>query len=223
MSGSRGGREGPPAAVVFDFDGVLLDTGAVWEAAYADVLGARDERLTDADRAALLGASVATAAEHLRGRLARPDDAGLEDELAARLAEHLAPRAWRLADAEALLARLRDGPPLGVASNAPGWYVERALGGAGLVDLFAVVLGEEGAARPKPAPDLYLSACELLGDEREDAVAVEDSPAGAAAARAAGLWVVCRPLVPVAGLDADRVVATLEDPTVAADLGLGRG
>jgi HAD superfamily hydrolase (TIGR01509 family) len=215
------GRVGPPVAVVFDLDGTLVDTTAVWTAAYLDVLGERATELGPADRTALLGASVTSAGRYLRRRLALDAAAQpLEQALADRLGAHLTTAARALPDARALLARLGTRRRLAVASNAPRWFVLRALTAAGLADRFAAVLGEEDAVRPKPAPDLYLRACEALEAAPGRALAVEDSPAGVAAARAAGLHVICRPVVPVGPVAAHRVVASLEDAAVMADLGL---
>ena len=76
------------------------------------------------------------------------------------------------------------------------------------------MIGVEDIAEPKPAPDIYLRACELLGVAPPESVALEDSPPGAAAARAAGLYVVGVPSVHGVELEADAVFDSLADPRV---------
>jgi beta-phosphoglucomutase-like phosphatase (HAD superfamily) len=80
------------------------------------------------------------------------------------------------------------------------------------------VLGVEEVESPKPAPDLYARACERLAVAPSRSVALEDSPPGVAAARAAGLYVIGVPSVPGVVLPADRVFDTLEDPGVEATI-----
>jgi beta-phosphoglucomutase-like phosphatase (HAD superfamily) len=86
--------------------------------------------------------------------------------------------------------------------------------------VFDVVLGVDDVENPKPSPDLYLRACELLGVPPTQAVALEDSPPGVAAARAAGMLVVGVPSVDGLELAADVVAPSLGDPQVRAALGL---
>ena len=81
---------------------------------------------------------------------------------------------------------------------------------------FDVTLGVEDVAAAKPAPDLYLRACELLGVDPARSVAIEDSPPGVAAARAAGMFVIGVPSVPETVLEADRSFESLADPEVPA-------
>jgi len=84
--------------------------------------------------------------------------------------------------------------PLALASNTPRDLVDFALDTAGIRDAFDVVVSAQDVARPKPAPDIYLAACVGLGVAPRDALALEDSPAGVLAARAAGLDVIAVPL-----------------------------
>ena len=95
------------------------------------------------------------------------------------------------------------------------------LASAGLADRFEVVVTSEDVAEPKPAPDVYLRAAELLGSPASEAVALEDSPPGASAARAAGMYVIAVPYFPDLPLEADLVVDSLADDSVAAALRLG--
>jgi HAD superfamily hydrolase (TIGR01509 family) len=104
--------------------------------------------------------------------------------------------------------------PLGVASNTDGDLVRLALEGAGLLGAFAVIASGADIGRAKPYPDVYLAACHGLGVEPGLAVAVEDSPAGVRAAKAAGMMCIGVPDrdgVDLMAAGADLVVASLVD------------
>jgi beta-phosphoglucomutase-like phosphatase (HAD superfamily) len=99
--------------------------------------------------------------------------------------------------------------------------VEAVLASADLAEPFDVVVTSEEVAEPKPAPDVYLRAAEILGSPAGDAVALEDSPPGAAAARAAGMYVIGVPYFPDLSPEADLVAGSLADEAVREALGLG--
>jgi HAD superfamily hydrolase (TIGR01509 family) len=108
---------------------------------------------------------------------------------------------------------------VGVASNSPRTFVERTLEVAGLRDRFACVLSADDVAHPKPAPDVYVALARGLGADPAACVALEDSPTGVAAARAAGAFVIGIPSLDGMVLDeADLVVESLADPRVLARL-----
>jgi beta-phosphoglucomutase-like phosphatase (HAD superfamily) len=92
---------------------------------------------------------------------------------------------------------------------------------AGLAAPFEVVVTSEEVDEPKPAPDVYLRAAELLGSPAAEVVALEDSPPGAAAARAAGMYVIGVPYFADLRLEADLVAGSLADEAVREALGLG--
>jgi HAD superfamily hydrolase (TIGR01509 family) len=106
---------------------------------------------------------------------------------------------------------------MAVASSSPRRLVDAALAAAGLE--FDHVIAGDQVAQPKPAPDLYLEACRLVGVAPADAVALEDSGTGVAAARAAGVYVIGIPSVPGMELGADLLAASLDD--IAVHLALG--
>jgi beta-phosphoglucomutase-like phosphatase (HAD superfamily) len=95
------------------------------------------------------------------------------------------------------------------------------LGSAGLAEPFEVVVTSEEVAEPKPAPDVYLRAAELLGCPAGEVVALEDSPPGAAAARAAGMYVIGVPYFADLQFEVDLVAGSLADEAVREALGLG--
>lgn len=126
--------------------------------------------------------------------------------------------------AEELVVELRARVPIAVASNTPGRLVHGALACAGLHGHFEVVVTADQVAEPKPSPDVYLRACELLGADPARAIGLEDSPTGIAAVRAAGMYAIGIPSFPGVTLDAaDLVGDSLADARVREALGLSPG
>jgi HAD superfamily hydrolase (TIGR01509 family) len=125
--------------------------------------------------------------------------------------------------ASELLHQLKQrGTPIGLVSNSPLVFVQRSLEIVGFVDSFDVVLSAHEVAAPKPAPDPYLEACRRLGvDAGPDVIALEDSPTGVAAARAAGLTVIGIPsLDGIELLEAHEIAESLLDVVVTRRLRL---
>jgi HAD superfamily hydrolase (TIGR01509 family) len=212
----------PPAAVVFDNDGLLLDTEEAWTRAEVRLFGAYGARFTAVHKRELIGTSHTIAAGKLAVMLDQPGRGdALIDELYAFVMEEgragVAPRPGAVALLDLLGAA---GVPLGLASNSLRAFLDLVLDGTGLADRFAVTVAGDEVAAPKPAPDLYLEACRRLGVAPADAVAIEDSPTGVAAARAAGLRVLGVPYLDDLDLDAHVVAPSLADPAIHAALGL---
>jgi HAD superfamily hydrolase (TIGR01509 family) len=111
----------------------------------------------------------------------------------------------------------RRGTPIGLVSNSPLAFVLRSLELVGFADYFDVVLSAHEVAAPKPAPDPYLEACRRLGVEPgPNVVALEDSPTGVAAARAAGLTVIGVPSIEGVALEeAHHLAVSLLDDVIA--------
>ena len=211
-------------AVVFDNDGLLLDTEAAWTRAEEDLFARRGRAFTAEHKRALIGSSPTTSAVMLEAMLDSPGEGeALMDELHALvMAEVLAgvpPRPGALELIDALRAA---GVRLAVASNSRREFVEHALRTAGLADgRFDVVVTADDVAAPKPAPDLYLSACSALGAAPEQCAALEDSAVGVASAVAAGLYVVAVPYFADAPIEGASLTAgSLADSEVAAALGV---
>ena len=208
-------------AVVFDNDGLLIDTEPCWTRAQTELFRRRGRLFDLTAKRELVGTSPKTAAVILERLLQAP---GLGEQLSAELyalaLDEIANGAAARPGAIGLVAELRGKLPLAVASNAPRRHLLTGLRGVGLEDAFDVVLGVDDVVNPKPAPDLYADACEALQTRPSRAIALEDSPPGVAAARAAGLFVVGIPSVPGVVLDADVVASSLEDRIVRATLGL---
>jgi len=211
-----------PAAVVFDNDGLLLDTESVWTRAEEDLFERRGLEFTPADKRELVGTSAAIAGAILERRLGEPGRAEeLIEELNVLVVAELEHGVEAMVGARELLERLRrQGVPIGLVSNSPLRFVRRSIEIAGFERLFDVVLSAHEVAAPKPAPDPYLEACRRLGVEPgPSVVALEDSPTGVAAARAAGLTVIGVPSVEGIELEeAHHLAETLLDAIVAHQL-----
>lgn len=213
-----------PDAVVFDNDGLLLDTESVWTRAEQDLFERRGAEFTPADKLRLVGTSAAIAGGILETRLGESGRAGeLIEELNELVIAELERGVEAMVGARELLARLRErGTPIGLVSNSPLVFVRRSLELAGFAASFDVVLSAHEVAAPKPAPDPYLEACRRLGVEPgPGVVALEDSPTGVAAARAAGLTVIGVPSVAGVALEeAHHLAESLLDEGIATRLAL---
>jgi HAD superfamily hydrolase (TIGR01509 family) len=211
-----------PDAVVFDCDGLLLDTERCWTGAERAVFARYGKPFGEAEKRALLGSGMEAAARTLERLLDQPGR-GLElaAEVLAALPAELAKGVDPLPGAVELLDGLRGRCPLGVASNSPGVLLRAVLAAAGVEGAFDAVVAADEVPRSKPAPDVYLAACRLLDASPTQAVALEDSPTGIAAARSAGMYVIGVPSLPDTALDADLVAGSLASPRVARVLGLG--
>ncbi len=205
-------RPKPVRAVVFDFDGLLADTEKPWGVAEAAMFTSRGLPYPDEVRAQFLGLAVEETAAIMARCFDEPQPAVLAD-LMARARHQLATNSEPMPGAVDLLTRLS--VPFAVASNTPRDLLDLSFRASGLGALIPLSVSASEVARPKPAPDVYLRACELLGVHPRECVAVEDSRTGAAAARAAGLWVVMVPSGPHEAEDAHLIVDALVHPAVA--------
>ena len=214
-----------PEAVVFDNDGLLLDTESVWTRAEHDMFARRGLEFSPADKRALVGTSAAIASRVLEERLDAPGRGQeLIDELNALVVAELEHGVETMLGARELLEELRGrGTPIALVSNSPLSFVRRSLELAGFATHFDAVVSAHEVAAPKPAPDPYLEACRRLGIEPgPDVVALEDSPPGVAAARAAGLTVIGVPSIDGVVLDeAHHLAESLLDEVIARHLVLG--
>lgn len=214
-----------PSAVVFDNDGLLLDTEEAWTRAERTLFARVGRTFTMAHKRTLIGSSRSMAAVKLESMLERPGQGEtLMDELHELVMQEALQGVEPRPGALELLSRLTDAAvQLAVASNSEREFLERTLAGASLLrdGPFAVVVSANEIENPKPAPDIYLEACRRLGVSPATAVALEDSPIGVAAAAAAGMFVIGVPYFAGAQLPgAGLLVDSLADPAVAKALGL---
>ena len=200
--------------VIFDMDGVLLDTERIWGLAEARLCRSYGASYGPDDEAATLGRLSLEACRHYARRfgLVESDAARLERELVEMMCEELEGEVPPLPGARELVERLTGRVGLGVASNSRRVIVTRAIERSGLAEAFGVLVSADDVSRPKPAPELYLAACERLAVSPTDALALEDSPVGATAALAAGLTCFAvMPTAPPDGLRVERWVRSLTE------------
>ena len=212
----------PPAAVVFDCDGLLLETESCWTHAEEELFERYGRAFGADEKRALIGTSLFDGSYILERLLEQPGRAGeLGRELLDLVERRLLEEATAMPGAVDLVLELQGRTPVAVASNTPERLVRGALACAGVAELFDVVVTADQVAEPKPSPYVYLRACELLGVSPPTSVALEDSPTGVAAARAAGMFVIGIPSFPGVLLDeADLAAHSLAAPAVRVALGL---
>ena len=212
-----------PDAVLFDNDGLLLDTEGLWTKAEMSLFERHGRTFGPGDKHAILGKSGDVAAATLEDLLEAPGQGlALLEELEALTFEEFGQKIVAMEGAVELLDALHGaGIPVALVSNSPLKLVARALESAGLRGAFETVVTPERPLRPKPAPDVYEEACRAVGVQTAGAVALEDSPTGVAAARAAGITVIGVPTMPGLDLSASDLVAkSLADGEVWRVLGL---
>jgi HAD superfamily hydrolase (TIGR01509 family) len=204
-------------AVVFDFDGLILDTETPVFTAWQDAFTACGcAPLTLEEWAAQIGTVGGFDLDSLlRARATMAVDfVALHEQRRARRDELLAVECARPGIVEWLDAADARGLPVAIASSSPPDWVEGHLERITLRDRFAYLACHTLGIAAKPAPDLYLAACHALGVAPEDAVALEDSPNGVTAAKRAGLFCVAVPNAVTARLDLSK--ADLVVPSLAA-------
>ena len=192
---------GLPAALLFDMDGLLVDTEGTWYVVEAEVMAELGGPWDEEHQLALFGGPLEKSAGYMLALVDRPDVS--VDRVARALVDgmvrHLGsgPVAWR-PGAEALLtSAAAAGVPCALVSSSLRPVVDAVLDAVGRHHFAATVSGDD-VERTKPHPDPYLLAAELLGVPPADCVALEDSAAGATSARTAGCRTVVVPsLAPV--------------------------
>jgi HAD superfamily hydrolase (TIGR01509 family) len=183
-----------PSAIVFDLDGVLVDSEPIWAGVRERYIRTHGGRYAAEAEHRMKGMSATEWAAFLHGELGvcgRPEVIATEvaDEVAAVYRGHLPLLPGAVATVRALAARW----PLGLASSANRTLIELVLGLAGLHDSFSVVVSSEEVSAGKPAPDVYLEAARRLHVDARMWLAVEDSTNGILSALAAGMSVVAVP------------------------------
>jgi HAD superfamily hydrolase (TIGR01509 family) len=201
-------------AVVFDMDGLLLETEVLWHRAEVRLFERHGAAFTFDDKLTVMGTSAAFTGEFFARRLGLPPDQApaLIREVAELMHEELQAQVDARPGAVELVKRLRGSVRLGLASNSPRFLVDAALASAGFEDAFDAVVSADDVTNHKPAPDLYLLACERLGVQPSEALALEDTASGIASAKAAGLTCIAVPQFAETDVAAaDRVIDSLEE------------
>jgi HAD superfamily hydrolase (TIGR01509 family) len=209
-------------AVVFDLDGVIVDSEPVWEQVRRQVVAEHGGRWAPDAQQRLMGMSTGEWARYLSQDLG----VGLPPEtVAATVIEGMQARyrerAPFMPGAAEAVRTLAGRWPLGLASSSPPVLIDAVLDGTGLRACFTVALSTEQVQHGKPAPDIYLAVTARLGRSPEVCAAVEDSTNGLRSAAAAGLRVIAvphprYPPEPGALHAASLVITSLADLTVQA-------
>jgi len=180
--------------VVFDLDGLLVESEEYWEQARREFVSRYGGTWGDDAQQAVMGANTRQWSRYIREAFDIPLT---EEEIAAaviaRMQELYHDHLPLLPGAIPAVRALADRYPLAVASSSPPVLIQFVLAEMGVAECFQSITSSDEVAHGKPAPDVYLLACERLGVAPEQAVAFEDSTAGIAAALAAGLRVIAVP------------------------------
>jgi HAD superfamily hydrolase (TIGR01509 family) len=206
-------------AVIFDLDGVLLDSEQVWNQAKEQLVRERGGRWRDEAPRDMMGMSSPEWSAYLRDELGVDlDPQAISDEVVRRLERIYRDELPLLDGALEAVERLAGHWPLGLASSSNREIIDLFLELSGLAPTFAVTISSEEVERGKPAPDVYLEAARRLEAEPSRCVAIEDSENGIRAAHTAGMRVLALPNPhyppdPEALADADEVIGSLHELT----------
>jgi HAD superfamily hydrolase (TIGR01509 family) len=181
-------------AVVFDLDGVILDSEELWDEVREELARERGGRWSDRAQADMMGMSSREWSRYMHEVVGLPEPPEeINREVVRRMLdgyEELLPLIDGAVDA---VRRIGARWPLGLASSSNRELIDRALEVSGLAPLFRETISSEEVARGKPAPDAYLEAARRLGVEASRCAAVEDSANGIRSAHAAGMRVIAIP------------------------------
>ncbi|KXK60020.1 HAD family hydrolase [Micromonospora rosaria] len=206
-------------AVIFDLDGVIVDSEPVWEEVRREYVATHGGTWQPDTQRRLMGMSTGEWAAYLSGELGVERTAAqvateVVDEMARRYAAHVPV----IDGADQVVRRIAARWPLGLASSSPTRLIAAALTATELTGSFRTTLSTEQTERGKPAPDVYLAVAERLGVDPARCAAIEDSSNGVRSAAAAGMRVVAvphgaYPLDPDAERLAAVVLSTVADLT----------
>jgi HAD superfamily hydrolase (TIGR01509 family) len=208
------------AAVIFDLDGVLIETEELWDRARRDIAREHGGSWTAGATLAMQGMSSPEWSRYMREEVGVPLRPGEINRLVVdRLLALYRDRLPLLPGATEAVERLAARWTLGLASSSNRELIDEVLSLANLASFFSVAISSEEVARGKPAPDVYLEAARRLGVAPRDCVAVEDSTNGIRSAAAAEMTVVAVPnreFPPAAGaLELTAVsIGSLDEPSV---------
>jgi HAD superfamily hydrolase (TIGR01509 family) len=181
-------------AVVFDLDGVIIDSEEVWEEVRRGYVAEFGRQFLPDSQDRMMGMSTPEWSRHLADEVGVPRTGEqVAADVLGRMAERYRADLPLIAGAVAAVRRLGGSFTLALASSSARILIDQVLATAGLTDAFVVTLSTEEVPRGKPAPDVYLAATEKLGLTPEVCAAVEDSSNGLRSAAAAGLAVIAVP------------------------------
>jgi HAD superfamily hydrolase (TIGR01509 family) len=195
--------------VVFDLDGVLVDSEHVWDAARRELAAERGLPWPEPATRDMMGMSSVEWSRYMHDRVGLPEPPEeISAEVVRRLEEIYRGELPLIDGAAEAVERLAERWPLGLASSSNRELIDLVLELSGLTRLFQVTVSSEEVPRGKPAPDVYLEAARRLGIAPARCAAVEDSENGIRSAKAAGMYVFAIP---------NRVYPPAEDALDLAD------
>ena len=183
-----------PDAVIFDLDGVLLDSEQRWNEAKEALVRESGGRWREEAPVAMMGMSSPEWSRYLREDLGVPlSQEEINRDIVRRMEDRFRDALPLLPGAGDTVRALAARWPLGLASSSNRELIDLFLEAAGFGDAFRVTVSSEEVARGKPAPDVYLEAASQLGVDAARCVAIEDSSNGIRAGAAAGMTVIAAP------------------------------
>lgn len=178
-------------AVIFDLDGVLVDSEQMWDEVRRSVVARHGGRWTDEATRAMQGMSTPEWARYLVEELgARLSPEGAAETVVGEMAARYESGPPVLPGAERAVRAVAERWPVAIASSSPPGLIDAFLTATGLAETVRVRVSSEQVGAGKPAPDVYLEAASRLGVRPQACAAVEDSTNGLRAALAAGMTVV---------------------------------
>jgi HAD superfamily hydrolase (TIGR01509 family) len=183
-----------PAAIIFDLDGVIMDSEQRWNGAKEALVRETGGRWRDEAPSVMMGMSSSEWAAYLRDDLGVPMDVGaISRDVVRRMEDGYREELPLLPGAGEAVRSLADRWPLGLASSSNREIIDLVLELTGFGEAFRVTVSSEEVERGKPAPDVYLEAARKLEVEPAACVAIEDSSSGLRSAHAAGMTVIAVP------------------------------
>jgi HAD superfamily hydrolase (TIGR01509 family) len=181
-------------AVVFDMDGVLIDSEQVWDEVRRELARERGRPWPESATRDMMGMSSPEWSAYMHEAVGLPEaPEEINREVVARMLERYGEGPPWLPGAVEGVRRIADRWPLGLASSSNRELIDAVLDAGGLSSLFRATVSSEEVPRGKPAPDVYHEAARRLGVAPERAAAIEDSHNGIRSAKAAGMRVVAIP------------------------------
>jgi HAD superfamily hydrolase (TIGR01509 family) len=208
-------------AVIFDLDGLLLDSESAWDGARRGLVAEHGLEWPDGATEAMQGMSSPEWSRYVNEELGVPlEPPKISDRVVAHVLDDYEERLPLLPGADQAVARIAERWPLALASSSNKQVIERVMETSGWGEVFQTWVSSEEVARGKPAPDVFFEAARRLGVHPADAAGIEDSNNGILAARAAGLRVIAIPNHEFPPGDealeaADEVLASLDELTPA--------
>lgn len=219
MSGTHRAGEQGLRAVLFDLDGVLVDSEPWWNEVRRDFARSHGRPWTDDDQRAVMGANSRQWSATMRRRLDLPElsEDEIQDAVVGAMVERYRTRPTPvIVGAADAVRRIAQRWPVAIASSGHRAVIDAAIDALGLHDVFGAVVSSDEVAHGKPAPDVYRRAASLLAVPQTACLVVEDSINGVRAGKAAGMHVVLVPIQsvpppPEAWDLADTVIDRLAD------------